>query len=433
MTLFVSLAAAMVLLALTLVIVPLLRTSLKAPSGGESLTVLADGVRELDAELACGALAPADHALARREFEKQALEADLAAQARQGSNLRASWGAALATGIALPLLAVVLYAGLGQPLALLDGASSSRIAGAAHAPADGAIEALSLRLEKNPGDGQGWVLLARSYYQAGRTGQALDAYRKAVALMPDTPDLLVEYANTVAIANDRSLAGEPRQLVERALKIDPNNLNALAFAGLAALQADKPNEALRHWRHLQSLVPADSEDRPRIDMLVARAEGKPAPSTPQPVSIAPASPGPQPESTVPATPHTATQQATAAPAAATGDAVIRGTVTIAGTLAARVAPTDTLFVFARAIDGPPMPLAAVRTRAGVWPVAFTLDDSSAMAQGMALSKFAHVNIVARVSRLGNATSQPGDIEGTIENVALGSSDVRVVMDRVVGR
>ncbi|MEO6031832.1 MAG: c-type cytochrome biogenesis protein CcmI [Burkholderiaceae bacterium] len=420
MTLFLFLAAAMILLALALVIVPLLRSSPRTAAERECLTVLADGVRELDTERLNGTLDPAAYDVARRELERQALESDRATQARGSSNVRANWGAALATGIALPLFAAVLYVALGQPLTVLDATSPSRVAGAAHAPTDGAIETLSRRLEKNPDDGQGWVLLARSYFQAGRIAEAMNAYRKAAAIMPDTPDLLVEYANTVAIANHRSLAGEPRQLVERALKINPDNLNALAFAGLAALQADNRDEALRHWRHLQSLVPADSEDRSRIDALIAQAEGKPAQRPSAPAALAKTAAG------------EAGDAADARVAAAHGP-VIRGTVTIAGALAAKVAPTDTLFVFARAINGPPMPLAAVRTRAGAWPVSFTLDDSSAMAQGIALSQFAHVNIVARVSRLGNATSQPGDIEGTIENVALGSSDVRVVMDRVVGR
>lgn len=425
MIVFMFLAAAMILGALAWVIVPLLRTSAKTASNGECLTVLADGVRELDAELAAQTLTRGEYESARRELEKQALESELATKARHGSDLRANWGAALVTGIALPLTAAMLYVALGQPMAVTGVTSQARVTGAEHAPTDGAIEALSRRLEKDGGDGEGWVLLARSHLQAKRIDESLAAYRKAAALMPDNPDLLVEFANTVAIANDRSLAGEPQELVERALKIDPDNFNALAFAGLAALQGGNRELALGHWRRLESQLPAGSEDRSRIGALIAQAEGKSAPATPMARSPSAA-----------AIANTAVGEPSAVSAkgapAANGSA-IRGTVTLAGALAGKVAPTDTLFVFARAINGPPMPLAAVRMRAGAGPVTFTLDDSSAMVQGMALSKFPRVNIVARISRLGNVTAQPGDIEGSIENVALGSSEVRVVMDRVVGR
>lgn len=428
MTLFMFLAAAMILGALAWVIVPLLRTSAKTPSNDECLSVLADGVRELDAELAAQTLTRGEYESARRELEKQALESELATKSRDGSDLRANWGAALVTGIALPLTAAMLYVALGQPMALTGVTSQARATGAEHAPADGAIEALSRRLEKDGGDGEGWVLLARSYLQAKRIDESLAAYRKAAALMPGNPDLLVEYANTVAIKNGRSLAGEPQQLVERALKIDPDNFNALAFAGLAALQGGNRELALQHWKRLEALLPTDSEDRSRIGALIAQAEGKSAPATTMARSSPPAA----------AIANTAVDEPSAAsakgaPAPAANGAAIRGTVSLAGALAGKVAPTDTLFVFAKAINGPPMPLAAVRMRAGAGPVAFTLDDSSAMVQGMALSKFPRVNIVARISRLGNATAQPGDIEGSIENVALGSSEVRVVMDRVVGR
>ena len=149
------------------------------------------------------------------------------------------------------------------------------------------------------------------------------------------------------------------------------------------------------------MLPADSDDRRRIGALIAQADAKAAPDTPQP------------------------------PAA--GGASISGQVVLDGALSGKVAPTDTLFVYAKAIDGPPMPLAAIRARAGDLPLSFTLDDGSAMAQGMALSKFARVKVVARISRLGSPQSQPGDIEGVVADVAVGSGDVRVVMDHVVGR
>lgn len=406
MTLFLALAAALVLLALALVIVPLLRHAGPSGPADATLAVLADRLRELDAEYAAGTLSDDEHRHARQELERQALRAEQQAQTDDRGNLHTNWGAALATAIVLPLGVALLYAGVGQPSAITGGATVAQAPEGAHPPQDRAIAALSERLARDGSDAEGWVLLARSYFQIGRIDAALQAYRKASQLQADNPDLWVEYANTLASANQRDLSGEPQRMVERALQLDPNNLNALAFAGLAAMQRGERELAARHWRHLQAQLPEDSDDRARIGEWIARAQGQAAP-----VQVAAADRPPQPA----------------------GKPEIRGTVTVSAALASKIAAADTLFVFARAPSGPPMPLAAVRTRAAGWPVAFTLDDSSAMAEGLALSSQSHVNIVARVSRLGNASAQPGDIEGRIERVALGSQDVRVVLDRVVER
>ncbi len=415
---FLLLATAMVLLALALVIVPLLRAKAVAGAGDGSLTVLADAMRELEAERAAGDLSDAEYQQARQRIEQQALQVQQReAHARDG-HWRANWGAALATAIVLPFFVALLYLAVGQPSALNPDAPAARLAGgAARSTDDDAIKALSRRLDKDGGDAEAWVLLARSYFQVSRTHDALNAYRKATALTPDNPDLWVEYANTLAIANGRQLAGEPAQLVERALKLDPDNLNALAFAGLAALQRDDRTGALRHWQRLQALLPEGSDDRPRIASLIARAQGQ----------------APHESALAPPTGAVVAAQAAVPVAARSAAPTIRGTVTLSAALASQVAPTDTLFVFAKAPEGPPMPLAAVRTRAGGWPVDFTLDDSSAMVQGMALSRFERVHLVARISRLGNASAQPGDIEGVLETVAVGSSEVRLVLDRVIQR
>ncbi|HMN22083.1 MAG TPA: c-type cytochrome biogenesis protein CcmI [Ottowia sp.] len=407
MTLFLVLAAALVLLALALVIVPLLRHADRAAPADPALAVLADRLREIDAEHAAGTLGDAEHERARLELERQALQARQDAPANEPASLRVNWGAALATAITLPLAAALLYAAVGTPEAISGRGVQAAAADPAHPPQDDAIAALSERLARDGGDAEGWVLLARSYFQLGRTQDALGAYRKATALQADNPDLWVEYANTLATTQNRDLSGEPQQLVERALRLDPNNLNALAFAGLAALQRGERETAVQHWRRLEAQLPEDSEDRARIGEWIARAQGQAPPAKVATTAPASAAPATRPE--------------------------IRGTVVVDSALASQIAPADTLFVFARAENGPPMPLAAVRTRASGWPVSFTLDDSSAMAEGLALSRHPRVNIVARVSRLGNANAQPGDIEGHLEGVALGRQDVRVVLDRVVGR
>lgn len=414
MTLFMAIAVCMVLAALAVVIIPLLRSSRRTARQGQDLMVLADGLRELDAERAAGDMSAPEYERARLDLERQALQSQQAADISAEGSLRANWGVALATAIALPLLAGGLYLSIGQPGTLKPGAAQVAQANGddAHAPDDAAVAALQARLAQDDTDVEGWVLLARSYFQMRRVDDALNAYRKATTLMADNPDLWVEYANTLAIAHNRDLSGEPTQMVERALKIDPNNFNALAFAGLAAFQRDDRATALQYWERLKALLPPGSEDNKRIDELIARARG----------DVVAASQG--------SAQTPSTQPAAGAPAET---AAIHGTVALNSALASQVAPADTLFIYARAPEGSPMPLAAVRARATGWPVSFTLDDSSAMVAERALSRFPHVNLVARISRTGSPAAQPGDIEGSIDNVALGSKNVHIVLDRVVER
>src|SRR5699024_1701557 len=112
---------------------------------------------------------------------------------------------------------------------------------------------LAQRLEQNGNNREGWLLLARSYHALGRLQDSVAAYDKAVALGPDNADLLIEYANTLSIAQGRDLSGKPWRLIRQALKIEPDNLNALALAGAAAVQAGRPDDAVRYWTHLKRL------------------------------------------------------------------------------------------------------------------------------------------------------------------------------------
>ncbi len=398
---FVLIAAALVLAALAVVILPLMRATPvdgAAEEGDDSarLAVLADGMRELNTELEAGTLDRSEYDEAKAELERQALDADAAPRRRAASAGRTAWAPALVVGIALPLLAVVLYVANGQPAAIWGGADSvvAQHPGAESNELNEMISMLKQRLQQDGGDAQGWTLLARAYRAAGQSQDSVDAYEKAVGLDSDNADLLIEYANTVAVLHNRNLRGKPQRLIDRALKLDPDNLNALALAGAAALQRGESKDAVRYWTHLKSLLPADSPGLARIDELIARAQGK------QPAAVA--------------------------------EAAIHGTVTVSDALAGKITAGDTLFIFARAPNGPPMPLAVVRQPAPQFPATFTLDDSRAMTPDLHLSQFPSVNIVARLSRSGSATLQPGDLEGHINSVALGSKDVQIVIDHRVG-
>lgn len=410
MTLFIILATAMVLLALLFIVVPLLRGAVRAPAAAPgadaaTLAVLADDMRELQRQRTAGDISDAEYEQERLELERQALQAQAGEHVPERGGVPSSRLAALAIVVALPLVALGVYRVTGTPAALDPALMQAQQADEMHESSERAIAALEQRLAAQPDDLRGWILLARSYSQLERFDAAAAAYKKAVVLDGDNPDLLIEYANALATSRGRDLTGEPEQLIHHALELDPDHLGALTFAGLVAYQRDEVDQALQYWRRLVSLLPEDAEGRQRIVDLIARTEAEQRGEAPAP---------------------------TAAPAASpAATKTITGSVRLAPELAERVQAGDTLFIFARASDGPPMPLAAVRTQAGDWPVAFKLDDSSAMVADRALSRFDSVDIVARVSRQGNASAQPGDLEGSAARVAVGSQGVDLTIDRVV--
>ncbi len=289
-----------------------------------------------------------------------------------------------------------------------------------------AVEQLATRLAQEPGNGEGWALLARSYARMGRHADAVPAFAKAVALVGDDPRLLVDYADALAMKNDRVLEGEPLAMVERALKADPDNAKALALAGTAAFNRKDFKAAVQMWERLAKVSPPDSPFLAQLQGSVdeARALGG-MPPGPRLVQAAPAavvgagaSPG----------------AGTAAPVAAAGSAaVITGTVRLAPALAAQAKPEDVVFIFARPADGGRMPLAILRHQVKDLPVNFRLDDSMAMSPAMKLSQFASVVVSARISKSGQAAPGPGDLSGQTAPVANQTQGLVIEINEVVNK
>lgn len=407
---FVLIAALLVLAALAVVIWPLLRPMADEPNAApqdnsERLAVLADSLRELKLEFAAGTLQRGEYEEAKTELERQAVDADAMAARRTTAAGRSGWLAAMAVAIALPVVAIALYVAMGQPAALqapTQVTDAQRSIGDGQAHIQTMIAALRERLQQDSQDARGWTMLARAYAATGQAQEAIKAYAKAVALKPDTAGLLVEYANALGMFHDRNLRGKPQQLLERALALQPDNPNALALAGAAALQRGDRVAAVQYWQQLQQLLPPDSAKYARVARLIARAQGERLEQPQQKQSVA------------------------------IVEAAIHGTITVSKALQEKITAGDTLFIFARAPDGPPMPLAVLRRPAPQFPLQFTLDDSHAMVSGVHLSQYSVVNIVARVSRTGTATLQPGDLEGRAQSVPIGTQDVRIIIDDRVG-
>jgi len=352
---------------------------------------------ELDGDRAAGKIAPEDYERARRELEVRLLE-DVASAEPEAAPRRSflPWVA----GVAIPLAAVAVYFGVGSPR-MIERAAEHAIT---TQQIEGMVARLAAKLRENPDDLDGWKLLGRSYSALGRFSESAAAYAQAATKAPRDAQLLADFADSLAMSRGQKMAGEPEKLVLRALEIDPENLKALALAGTAQYERKDFKGAASTWRRMLPLVPPGGEDaraiQSNVDEALAMAGVAPAPAAKE------------------------------APAARAARA-LRGEVRLSEKLRREASPDDTVFIFARAVEGPPMPLAVLRKRVRDLPVTFALDDSMAMAPQAKLSGFPRVVVSARVSKSGGATPQPGDLQGASGAVANDASGVRVVIDSVV--
>jgi cytochrome c-type biogenesis protein CcmH len=412
MLVFWFLAAALLLATLGALLWPLLRTHRSGPvpdAESAAIAVFRDQKRAVDADFASGAISSAEHDVVLSDLAHRVAD-EVGARPRTDATRmmpRPSWMLAIGLLVSIPVLAIVLYGRLGDPAAAAVAQASDGGQELSDPQIAAMIGALERRLEQHPDSADGWALLARSDYALGRFPAAAKAYAKALALTPDNPDLLADYADTLGMAQGHHLAGKPLALVERALAIDPRHGKALALAATAAMEAHDPGKALVYWRRLAAELPPGSDDATQVAAVIAQLGG----AAPDTVNAAQA-PGPR-----------ASRES--------NGAVISGRVAVSPSLAAKVAPTDTVFIFARAPAGPRMPLAAVRIPASELPKEFTLDDSMGMAAGPKLSSAGEVVVEARLSRTGNALPQSGDLFGKSAPVKPGTTGLRITVDQTV--
>jgi cytochrome c-type biogenesis protein CcmH len=386
MTTFWILAAGLVVASLAVLLRPLLRSGgagvARDAQRDSNVRILREQLAELDAELAAGTLAADQHAAARAEIERRVL--DETRDPEVAIAARPARGAAAALAVLLPVSAALIYLALGNRDAV-DSVLARAPSEATAQDVETLVERLAERMREQPDDPEGWALLGRSYASMGRFEPARDAYAKAVALVPDNPSLLADYADTLAMAQGRRLQGEPERLVLRALEIEPGHLKALLLAGAAAMERGDHAAAVERWSRAKQVAPPDSPLASGLDEGLRQARAAAG---------------------LPADDAASAAQGAGVPAAS-----LQVRVTLAPALAARVQPDDTVFVFARAAEGPRAPLAIARLRAAELPATVTLDDTTAMSPQMRLSSFPQVVVAARVSRSGEATPQPGDLEG----------------------
>jgi len=411
---FVILAALMLAAALAFVLPTLLNAGSGAPDPSS------DARRKLKAlELARaeGILSADEYAAKRAALGSEVL----AALDRAPAPSRSGFYAALGIALLLPASAIVLYRLVGEPRAV---DAPPPVAGNAQAPSeheqnmDQAIAGLVAKLKQNPNDAEGWTLLGRAYEATEHFAEARDALKRARELNKDDPDIAIAYAEALALSSDsRRIEGEPRQLLETALKAAPDNQRGLWLLGISDYQQKKYDSAIASWKHLLAVLPKDSNIVQSVQHQIASAEAARDGRAPPPD---------EPE-TADATP----QPAAAAPASADGPH-LTVKVSLDAKLKAKLAPNDVLFVYAKAASGPPMPVAIQRLQASQLPTTVTLTDGMGMMPSLKLSQFPQVIIGARVSKSGNAIAQSGDLQTVSKPLAVTTTTpIELIIDQVV--
>lgn len=295
-------------------------------------------------------------------------------------------------GVAVPLLSLFLYLTLGEPQALAKAELAQNQAKAAD-NVQNLVAALAQRLQQQPDDLEGWMMLGRAYLYLQQYDSAAQAFAELNRRKPNDPAVMLHYADALSMARNGQMRGEPAALVYQALKLVPEDQTALWLGGMAKAEEGEFAQAIAYWQKLSAMLPEQDETRQQLQKMIAMAEAE-------------------------------TQQGAGA-AAATAPVEIKIDAALAAELKTKAKSDDTLFVYAQALTGPKMPLAIVKKQVKDLPLQAVLNDSMAMQPQTHLADFKQLRIVARISKSGNAMPQPGDLLGSAEVNLDGSQTVAV--------
>lgn len=401
--LFLSGTVALVLLALFFVLLPIVR-------GGSAGSKLARRLRALE-ELRED-LDPADYRkrLAKLEQEKAAA----------GGSAISRRGLAGLLAVSVPLLTLFFYTQVGRP----DGI----------APEPGPngelrqiLGELTSRVRNEPEDVDAWNRLGTIWKQLQQHPAAEGAFRRVIYIEPENEFARVELAETLLYASNQArLPRDSRELLDSVLADNPDNQKALWLAGLGAFHDGDERRALGLWTRLRDQLP-EGNVRQQVSDQIAQITDAPAPARMT-----------NPHAGIPGMSRADSGTPSASPDAGSADAgtpqgaSIQVDVAVAPALAGRLTGSETVFVFARAVNGPPAPLAVKRLSASDLPATVMLSDGDSMAQGLSLSTFPQVQISARVSRSGNAIASAGDLQGQSGPVTVRETDqLKITIDQIV--
>jgi cytochrome c-type biogenesis protein CcmH len=396
MTSFLIPAALLLILVLVLLLRPFI-----FPAKGEltsrrqmNAAIYRDELDKLEAEKTAGSISAAEYEISHAEMRQRLF------QDTSEEDDRSVMGSSKLTIIGLCIFITVLSSGLYFSLG-----DATRVAENNAQPqmtqegVEKMVAEFAAKMEKDPGNLKGWAMLARSYRVLGRNQEAAVAYQRAGSFVDSDPQLLADYADTLATNANGNFAGKPLALINQALKLDPNNLLALWLSGTASYTSGNYKAALQTWEKLAQQLPPGSEEAKSIEGSIAEARSKAGLPAASPITSAVVGKG------------------------------ISGTIEIAADVKAKLKAGDTVLVIARQ-PGERMPVAVLRTTASEFPMSFSLTDALAMNPSAPLSKLSEATIEVRISKTGMAKPEAGDLISSIQTVKVGSTNVRLLVDQV---
>lgn len=430
MTTFWILATGLMVLAIAFIVLPFLKKrEYNTLSADElNLSVFKQQLEELDSDLNNGILDQTRYQAARRDLEKELLE-DVEGdkiEASATSKKTGKW--IMSVALIVPLMSIGMYQALGSPeiiprlAAAPDDTNQPSDTASPHSqqgmqnlpPMEELVKKLAAKMEQQPENLDGWLMLGRSYMALKQPQAAIEAYEKAMKLNPENTTLLLAYAEALGQMAGNDFTGKPAELISKAHNLNPEDLNGLWMIGIVSYQNGEYQDALNSWEKLEAKLTPQSKDIASVQNAISDVRQKLGLENKLP-SIAQAEPAAE----------------TAAPQTASNESAIEVILKLAPELQDRVNPDDLVFIYAKAISGPPMPLAAARKRVKDLPLTVILDDSMAMMPQMKLSSFSEVVVGARISKTGKPVAQSGDLEGEIQPVTPGQSGpVMVTIDSV---
>lgn len=391
---FILLTLALAIISVIFLLLPLFSKKQQQLVERDAVNVesAATKLAELKQELENGLINEEQFQQHQLEIETSALEdlrdsADTDIQKRSGNKAMA-----IIVALLIPLFTIAVYQQLGSEAAF-DKTLQTAKQSISTEEIQKMVTILEEQVKNNPDDVDGRIALSQIYFQLERYNDATTIYSELNQLRPDDPDIMVNLAELLARSNGNSFIGKPAELLNKALTIAPNNGRALWFAGFAEQQAGNNDAAVAHWRQILAAMEEGSEVYQHLAKLIAETENSEAKAQ-----------------TVASNQENDANQSS-----------LKVTVTLSNELQSKVDPNTTLFIFAKASKGPPMPLAVHRGLAKDLPITITLDDSMAMMPKMTLSSFPKVIVAARLSSNGQPQGQPGDFEGYSEEIEVSTT------------
>lgn len=380
-------AGLLLLTALAILLLPVVRgRGVQAEEDRMALnvTLYQERLQELQAQHAAGALDDQQLADARDEAARELLSDTEGAQVVPVKR---------SLGRAVPLISALLVPVLGVGLYLHWGVIDEVERARTFVDQPKTIEEMTARLEeatqKNPDSAESWYFLGRTYMAQERPADAAKAFERAVGVAGREPELLGQWAQALYFAGNKQWTEQLQRMTDDALKGDPAEATTLGLLGIAAYEGGEYQRAIEYWQQLVAVLPVEDPSRQAIEGGIERARQQLGVTTPDAASNAPA---------------------------------ISVKVELAAELSEKVQPGDAVFIFARAVSGPPMPLAVKRLTVADLPAEVSLSDNDAMMPQLKISGFEQVQLVARISRSGNATA--GEWIGSSQPIASTTTQVQ---------